>query len=124
MEYKWKADDNTTETKFNPYSTSSYKFLTRSSPYRRGSSSSTRRFDELELCLKFDVNSLDLPTKIQLEITDSAGRTVFQKRQNIYYVKIQEKLATLGEHKKNSKISTTSQFYVLFCRLTKEPGKK
>lgn len=54
--------------------------------------------DELRLTLKFEnESSKNLPTKIQLEICDAAsGRIVFRKRQNIYYVKLQEKLATLN----------------------------
>ena len=54
--------------------------------------------DELRLTLKFEnESSKNLPTKIQLEICDaSTGRIVFRKRQNIYYVKLQEKLSALN----------------------------
>ena len=53
------------------------------------------RLDELKLNLVFDVNSRQLPTKLQLEIKDKAGRVVFRKRQNLYYVKVQERVNTL-----------------------------
>jgi len=53
------------------------------------------RLDELKLNLVFDVNSKQLPTKLQLEIKDKKGRVVFRKRQNLYYVKVQERLSTL-----------------------------
>ena len=61
-------------------------------------SSESGEFDELRLTLKFEnESSKNLPTKIQLEICDaSTGRIVFRKRQNIYYVKLQEKLSTLN----------------------------
>ena len=36
------------------------------------------RLDELKLNLVFDVNSRQLPTKLQLEIKDKAGRVVFR----------------------------------------------
>jgi hypothetical protein len=45
------------------------------------------------------VGSLNLPNKIELEITDSSGRSVYRKRQNIYYVKLQERVATLDAEK-------------------------
>jgi len=57
----------------------------------RGSS----RLDELKLNLVFDVNSKQLPTKLHLEIKDKNGRVVFKKRQNLYYVKVQERVSTL-----------------------------
>jgi hypothetical protein len=41
------------------------------------------------------VNSQQLPTKLQLEIRDRTGRVVFRKRQDLYYVKVQERLSTL-----------------------------
>merc|ERR1712106_1064687 len=58
-------------------------------------SRSSSRLDELKLNLVFDVNSKQLPTKLQLEIKDKKGRVVFRKRQNLYYVKVQERLSTL-----------------------------
>ena len=69
--------------------------------------------DELKLNLVYDVNSKQLPTKLQLEIKDKKGRVVFRyvlttyssntsllitnyrKRQNLYYVRVQERLSTL-----------------------------
>lgn len=51
--------------------------------------------DELNVTFRFDVDSRDLPTKIQLEIRDNRGRVCFKKRQNIYYVKLQERIPTL-----------------------------
>ena len=58
--------------------------------------SNFRSKDELHLTLKFEnLSSKHLPSKIELEIRDSTGNVVFKKRQNIYYVKIQEKLSTL-----------------------------
>jgi len=53
------------------------------------------KLDELRLNLVFDVNSKQLPTKLQLEIRDRTGRVVFRKRQDLYYVKVQERLSTL-----------------------------
>jgi len=58
-------------------------------------SRNSSRLDELKLNLVFDVNSKQLPTKLQLEIKDKKGRVVFRKRQNLYYVKVQERLSTL-----------------------------
>lgn len=55
--------------------------------------------EELKLDLKFETSSYDLPAKVQLEILDNDGRTVFQKRQNVYYIRLQEKLATLDGEK-------------------------
>ena len=54
--------------------------------------------DELKLILKYEnESSKNLPTKIQLEICDAkTGRIVFRKRQNIYYVKLQENLSSLN----------------------------
>lgn len=52
--------------------------------------------EELNLTLKFENVATKLPPKLQLEICDpDSGRVVFMKRQNIYYIKLQEKLATL-----------------------------
>ena len=59
-----------------------------------------QREDELHLTMKFEnESSRDLPSKIQLEIRDSSGNLVYTKRQNIYYVKLQEKLGTLDSAK-------------------------
>lgn len=50
--------------------------------------------------MKFEsLSSKSLPTKMDLEIVDGTGAVVFKKRQNIYYVKLQEKLATLDSAK-------------------------
>lgn len=51
--------------------------------------------EELQLTLKFETCSSDLPAKLHLELCDQEGNVVFKKRQNIYYVKLQEKLVTL-----------------------------
>ena len=51
--------------------------------------------EELKLTLKFQTISSDLPAKLHLELCDEEGNVVFKKRQNIYYVKLQEKLCTL-----------------------------
>ena len=49
-----------------------------------------------------------MPPKLQLEICDSdSGKVVFQKRQNIYYIKLQEKLASL-DCDKNYVLKVTS----------------
>jgi len=73
--------------------------FTSSSPVGRYSCSTISRgqsrLDELKLNLVFDVNSRQLPTKLQLEIKDKAGRVVFRKRQDLYYVKVQERVSTL-----------------------------
>ena len=55
-------------------------------------------FDELKLTLKYEnESSKNLPTKVELEICDAkSGRVVFRKRQNIYYVKLQENLSSLN----------------------------
>ena len=45
--------------------------------------------------MKFETISAELPAKLQLELCDQSGNVVFKKRQNIYYVKLQEKLVTL-----------------------------
>ena len=45
--------------------------------------------------MKFETISSDLPAKLHLELCDQSGNVVFKKRQNIYYVKLQEKLVTL-----------------------------
>ena len=59
-----------------------------------------QREDELHLTMKFEnESSKDLPSKIQLEIRDKSGNIVYSKRQNIYYVKLQEKLSTLDSGK-------------------------
>ena len=57
--------------------------------------------DELKLTMKFEKSSSkDLPTKLELELVDpTTGTVVYRKRQNIYYVKLQEKLATLDSSK-------------------------
>ncbi len=48
--------------------------LFRSNPFRG-------RVDELKLCLRFDVDSRQLPNKIQLEVTDpKTGRYFFSKK--------------------------------------------
>jgi len=64
-------------------------------PINRLSYSIPTRLDELKLELVFDVGSSSLPTKLQLEIRDRTGRVVFRKRQNVYYVKVQERLSSL-----------------------------
>ena len=40
-----------------------------------------------------------LPDKVQLEIRDGGGRIVFKKRQNVYYVKLQERISALDSKK-------------------------
>ena len=90
-------------------------------------SSGSDESDELRLTLKFEnESSKNLPTKIQLEICDaSTGRTVFTKRQNIYYVKLQERLSTLnsaedyvltvtsisGREKAEEKVTIRNKYY-------------
>jgi len=67
-------------------------------PYRPNNTLSyslPTRLDELKLELVFDVGSTFLPNKLQLEIRDKRGNVVFRKRQNIYYVKVQERLSSL-----------------------------
>ncbi len=82
LQYEWEE--------FRP---SAYSFLTRASRF-------PGRVDELKLCLRFDVSSLGLPDKVQLEITDEkTGKVVFKKRQNVYYVKLQERISTLDSGK-------------------------
>ena len=44
-------------------------------------------------------NSALLPDKVQLEIRDGGGRIVFKKRQNVYYVKLQERISALDSKK-------------------------
>ena len=72
------------------------------SPSYRSTSTSqygdTTEFDELKLTLKYEnESSKNLPTKVELEICDAnTGRVVFRKRQNIYYVKLQENLSSLN----------------------------
>ena len=84
--------------------------------------------DELRLTLTYEnESSKNLPTKIQLEICDaSTGRVVFRKRQNIYYVKLQEKLASLnsaedyvltvtsitGREKAEEKVTIHNKYYI------------
>ena len=63
--------------------------------------------EELNLTLKFENLSTKLPPKLQLEICDDSGKVVFAKRQNIYYIKLQEKLATL-DCDKNYVLKVTS----------------
>ncbi len=65
------------------------------SSLRYGGSSRIKPDEELKLTLQFETASSELPTKLHLELRDESGNTVFTKRQNIYYVKLQEKLATL-----------------------------
>jgi len=61
----------------------------------RYSSRIPSRLDELKLNLKYDVSSSLLPTKLELEVKNKEGKVVFRKRQNLYYVKVQERLSTL-----------------------------
>ena len=62
----------------------------------RSKRSNVKPDEELNLTLKFDNVATKLPPKLQLEICDpDSGKVVFMKRQNIYYIKLQEKLATL-----------------------------
>ena len=49
----------------------------------------------MKLTLKFETCSAELPAKLHLELCDRDGNVVFKKRQNIYYIKLQEKLCTL-----------------------------
>ena len=68
--------------------------------------------DELKMILTFDLpksappnggnatsSSALLPDKVQLEIRDGGGRIVFKKRQNVYYVKLQERISALDSKK-------------------------
>jgi len=80
VSYEW---DQTCTT--NPLQSGSYSF----------SSRLPSRLDELRLNLRYDVTSTLLPTKLHLEIKNKEGRVVFRKRQNLYYVKVQERLSTL-----------------------------
>jgi len=84
VNYEW-DDAYTSPTHANPVGRYSYSTTSRC----------PSRLDELKLNLVFDVNSRQLPTKLQLEIKDKKGRVVFKKRQNLYYVKVQERLSTL-----------------------------
>eukprot|EP00092_Neocalanus_flemingeri_P004003 GFUD01004309.1.p1 GENE.GFUD01004309.1~~GFUD01004309.1.p1 ORF type:complete len:715 (+),score=200.07 GFUD01004309.1:151-2295(+) len=84
VKYEW-DDAYTSPTPANPVGRYSYSTTSRC----------PSRLDELKLNLVFDVNSRQLPTKLQLEIKDKKGRVVFKKRQNLYYVKVQERLSTL-----------------------------
>ena len=61
----------------------------------RPSLSKIKPSEELKLTLKFSNISSELPAKLHLELCDEEGNVVFKKRQNIYYVKLQEKLCTL-----------------------------
>ena len=64
--------------------------------------------EELNLTLKFENVATKLPPKLQLEICDQdSGKVVYTKRQNIYYIKLQEKLATL-DCDKNYVLKVTS----------------
>ena len=81
-------------------------FIGRSS--RITSKNNNKTEEELNLTLKFENVSTKLPPKLQLEICDSdSGKVVFQKRQNIYYIKLQEKLASL-DCDKNYVLKVTS----------------
>ena len=55
------------------------------------------------MILTFDLpksaGSTLLPDKVQLEIRDGGGRIVFKKRQNVYYVKLQERISALDSKK-------------------------
>ena len=64
VQYEW-GDAFTSSTPIGRYSCSTIS---------RGQS----RLDELKLNLVFDVNSMQLPTKLQLEIKDKSGRIVFR----------------------------------------------
>ena len=66
------------------------------------------KVDELKMILTFDLpkstergpaSSVLLPDKVQLEIRDGGGRIVFKKRQNVYYVKLQERISALDSKK-------------------------
>lgn len=92
IEYKW-ADVHCSS----PHR-SSYNYVTRSN---------FGRLDELKLSFRFDVDSRTLPTKIQLEITDPSGRVVYKKRQNVYYVLVQERIPTLDGEKDYQMILTS-----------------
>ena len=60
------------------------------------------------MTLKFENAGKKLPPKLQLEVCDpDTGKVVFQKRQNIYYIKLQEKLASL-DCDKNYVLKVTS----------------
>ena len=62
----------------------------------------------MNLTLKFENVATKLPPKLQLEICDpDSGQVVYMKRQNIYYIKLQEKLATL-DCDKNYVLKVTS----------------
>jgi len=63
---------------------------------KRFTSSSSSRTEKLKLNLLFEGDSRQLPTKLHIEIRDSRGRVVFRKRQNVYYVKLQEEISTLN----------------------------
>ena len=70
-------------------------FILGYSPYLSSRTSKIKPSEELKLTLKFQTISSDLPAKLHLELCDEEGNVVFKKRQNIYYVKLQEKLCTL-----------------------------
>ena len=88
----------------------------------------SRDHDELRLTLKYEnESSKNLPTKIQLEICDAlTGSVVFKKRQNIYYVKLQESLSSLnsaedyvltvtsitGREKAEEKVTIHNKYYI------------
>merc|ERR1719225_2255201 len=81
-------------------------FIGRSS--RITSKNNNKTEEELNLTLKFENAGKKLPPKLQLEVCDpDTGKVVFQKRQNIYYIKLQEKLASL-DCDKNYVLKVTS----------------
>jgi len=63
---------------------------------KRFTNASNSRTEKLKLNLIFEGDSHELPTKLHIEIKDSKGRVVFRKRQNVYYVKLQEDISTLN----------------------------
>ena len=72
----------------------------------RGNFRGANKVDELKMILTFDLpkssqssSSMLLPDKVQLEIRDGGGRIVFKKRQNVYYVKLQERISALDSKK-------------------------
>ena len=76
--------------------------------YRTITGSNAKKDEELNLTLKFENAGKKLPPKLQLEVCDpDTGKVVFQKRQNIYYIKLQEKLASL-DCDKNYVLKVTS----------------
>merc|ERR1711971_775066 len=63
---------------------------------KRFTNSFSSRTEKLKLNIHFAGDSRHLPTKIHIEIRDCKGRVVFRKRQNVYYVKLQEEISTLS----------------------------